>query len=47
MELFENMVWGFCKWEVVVLLFWVIATVGFFIERHRLKKKIEEVKDQL
>lgn len=47
MELFENMVLGFCKWEVVALLFWAVATIWFLIERHRLKKKIEEVKDQL
>lgn len=47
MEFFENMVWGFCKWEVVVLLFWAVATVCFLIERRKLKKKIKEVKDQL
>lgn len=47
MEFFKNIVWGFCKWEVVVLLFWAVAAVWFFIERHRLNKKIKEVKDQL
>lgn len=47
MELFKNIIWGFCRWEVVVIFFWVAAVAGFAIQRHRLKKKIREIKDQL
>lgn len=47
MELFENMIWGFCGWEVVVILFWAVAVAVFAIQRHRLKKKIKEIKDQI
>lgn len=47
MELFENIVWGFCKWEVVVLLFWAAAAAWFVIDRRKLNKKIKEAKDQL
>lgn len=47
MEIFENMVWGFCKWEVVALIFWAAATIWFLIDRHKLNKKIKEVRDQI
>lgn len=47
MELFENMIWGFCGWEVIAILFWVVAVSIFCIQRHRLNKKIKEIKDQI
>ena len=47
MEFFANIIWGFCNWEVVAILFCAVAVAVFAVQRHRLKKKISEIKDQL
>ncbi len=47
MGIFENMAWGFCRLDLLALIFIAAVVVGFFVDRHRLNKKIKELKDQL
>ncbi len=47
MGLFENMALGFCKWDFFALLFIATVIVLFFLDRRRLNKQIEDLKNQL
>ncbi len=47
MGIFENMTWGFCRWDLLMLIFIVAVIAVFFINRYRLNKKIKELKEQL
>lgn len=47
MSQFENVVWGFCHWDALALVFLAVITGVYFVERHRLKKQIKGLEDQL
>lgn len=47
MGFFENIVWGFCKLDLLALVFIAIVIVGFVADRRRLDKKIKDLKNQL
>ena len=46
MDFFENIVWGFCRWDLVAIIFLIAVTAWFFIRRHQRNKGIEE-KEQI
>lgn len=47
MKFFENLVWGYCHWDTVALVFLAAITGWYFIQRHKLKKEIKDLEDQL
>lgn len=47
MKLFENLVWGYCHWDTFALVFLAAITGWYFIQRHKLKKEIKDLEDQL
>ena len=47
MDFLKNIVWGFCGWECVAIVFFIAVTAIFFIRRHQLNKEIKKLKDQL
>ncbi len=44
MDFFENIVWGFCGWDLLAIIFFITITALFLIRRHRLNKEIKELK---
>jgi len=47
MKIFENLVWGYCHWDTFALVFFAALTGWYFIQRHKLKKEIKDLEDQL
>ncbi|MCI9632675.1 MAG: hypothetical protein HFH18_05435 [Ruminococcus sp.] len=47
MKIFENLVWGYCHWDTFALVFLAAITGWYFIQRHKLKKEIKDLEDQL
>ena len=44
MDFFENIVWGFCGWDLLAIIFFIAITACFFIRRHMLNREIKELK---
>ena len=47
MGFFENIVWGFCRWDALALVFLAVITGWYFIQKQRVKKEIKDLEDQL
>lgn len=47
MEFIKNIIWGWCGWDTLAVIFLIAVTAWFFIRRHQLNKEIKELKDQL
>lgn len=47
MGFFDNIVWGYCHLDTLALVFLAVITGWYFIEKHKLKKQIKELEDQL
>lgn len=46
MNFHENIVWGFCGWDLLAIIFLIAITAWFFIRRHKLNKEIRELKEK-
>ncbi len=42
----ENIVWGFCGWDLLAIIFLIAITALFLIRRHKLNKEIKELKEK-
>ena len=47
MGFFENIVWGFCHWDALALVFLAVITGWYFIQKHKLKKEINRISIQV
>ena len=47
MELLNNIVWGWCDWDTLVIILVIVATILLFARRYKLNKEIKELKDQI
>jgi len=47
MEFLENIVLGFCGWDMLAIIFLIGITAWFLIRRRQLNKEIKELKGQL
>lgn len=47
MDFLKNIIWGWCIWDTLIVVFVIVVTALFLIRRYKLNKEIKELKDQM